>query len=475
LKYLNAVAMKQFMDDDFMLNSETARHLYHEYADMKKIPVIDYHCHIEAKDIYEDRRFNNITQLWLGEDHYKWRQMRTCGVEEKYITGDASDYEKFQKWSEVLPLLIGNPLYHWSHYELKYYFGYEGTLTPDSCDEVWKLVNEQLAKPEFSARNLIKKSNVEVICTTDDPIDSLEYHKKLKDEGYEVKVLPAWRPDRAAYIEKADFADYIAKLSEVSEINICDFASLKRALCKRMDYFDSVGCKLADNGMAYVMYLPATDEEVDKILKKALAGEAVTAEEELKYKTAFMLFSSDEYYRHGWVMQLHYGVKRDNNSYMFERIGANTGFDCVADYTPSAQLADFLNAANRENKIPKTIVYSLNPVDNTAIQTVIGCFQGGGIKCRVQQGAAWWFNDHFIGMSEHMKSVAANSSLANFVGMLTDSRSFVSYTRHDYFRRIMCDLIGSWVENGEYPNDEKYLKKIVEGIAYYNTKEYFGF
>ena len=468
--------MKKFMDEDFLLNTDTAKHLFNDHATMRKIPVIDYHCHINPKEIWEDKQFTNITQVWLGGDHYKWRQMRTNGVEEKYITGDASDYEKFEKWAETMPKLIGNPLYHWSHYELRYYFGYEGNLNPDTCKEVWDLVNAKLSTPEFSARNLIRMSNVKLICTTDDPIDNLEYHKKIKeDESFDVKVLPAWRPDKAMYIEKPDFASYIKKLSEVSGVSITGFDTLKEALKIRMDYFAEVGCNVSDHGLLYVMHAPASDGEADSIMKRALSGEKIEGEDELKYKTAFMLFVAREYHRRNWVMQLHYGVKRDNNGYMYSKIGPDTGFDCINDYTPSAQLADFLNALASTDEIPKTIVYSLNPTDNAAIGTVIGCFQGGGIKNRIQQGSAWWFNDHLNGMTEQMKSLASLSCLGNFIGMLTDSRSFLSYTRHDYFRRIMCNLIGDWVENGEYPNEEKLLKEIVRGISYNNTVEYFGF
>lgn len=468
--------MKKFLGEDFLLSTETAKHLYETYAAMKVTPIIDYHCHINPQEIYEDRQFENITQVWLGADHYKWRQMRTNGVEEQYITGDASDYEKFEKWAETMPMLIGNPLYHWSHYELKYYFGYEGHLSPDTCKEVWDTVNAKIKTPEFSARNLIRKSNVKLICTTDDPIDSLEWHKKIKeDDSFDVQVLPAWRPDKANYIEKKDFADYIAKLARAADMPITSFKELLAALSKRMDFFASMGCNVSDHGLLYVMHVPASEDEIDMIFKKALKGDPVTFEEELKYKTAFMLAMGREYHKRNWVMQLHFGVKRDNNTYMFNKVGADTGFDCIYDNTSSAQLADFLNALAATNEVPKTIVYSLNPQDNAAIGTVIGCFQGDGIKNKIQQGSAWWFNDHLTGMSEQMRSLANLSCLGNFVGMLTDSRSFLSYTRHDYFRRIMCELIGNWVENGEYPNDEKYLEKIVKGIAYNNAVDYFEF
>lgn len=466
--------MKQFMDKDFLLSTDMAKTLYHDYA--SKVPVLDYHCHINPQEIAENRKFENITQVWLGGDHYKWRQMRSNGVEEKYITGDASDREKFQKWAETMPKLIGNPLYHWSHLELKKYFGYEGYLNGDTAEEVWNLCNEKLQQDSMTVRNIIKQSNVTLICTTDDPIDSLEWHKKIKeDDTFDVQVLPAWRPDKAMNIEKPDFAAYIGKLSAASGVDVKDFASLKEALKNRMEFFAANGCSVSDHGLEYVMYYPADDAEVNTILKKALAGEALTKEEQAKYKTAFMLFVAREYNRLNWVMQLHYGCKRDNNAYKFQQLGPDTGFDCINDYAPSAQMADFLNALSGTNEIPKTIIYSLNPNDNASIGTIIGCFQGPGVAGRIQQGSAWWFNDHKTGMTDQMTSLANLGCLGNFIGMLTDSRSFLSYTRHDYFRRIMCELIGGWVDNGEYPADMKSLKEIVEGISYYNAVKYFGF
>ena len=438
--------------------------------------MLDYHCHINPQEIAENRKFENITQVWLGGDHYKWRQMRSNGVEEKYITGDASDREKFQKWAETMPKLIGNPLYHWSHLELKTYFGYEGYLNGDTAEEVWNLCNAKLQQDSMTVRNIIKQSNVTLICTTDDPIDSLEWHKKIKeDDTFDVQVLPAWRPDKAMNIEKPDFAAYMGKLSAASGIEVKDLASLKEALKNRMDFFADSGCSVSDHGLEYVMYFPADDAEVDAILKKALAGEALTKEEQAKYKTAFMLFVARQYNRLNWVMQLHYGCKRDNNAYKFQQLGPDTGFDCINDYTPCAQLADFLNALSSTDEIPKTIIYSLNPNDNASIGTIIGCFQGPGVAGRIQQGSAWWFNDHKTGMTDQMTSLANLGCLGNFIGMLTDSRSFLSYTRHDYFRRIMCELIGGWVDNGEYPADMKSLKEIVEGISYYNAVKYFGF
>jgi glucuronate isomerase len=465
--------MKQFMDKDFLLSTQSAKDLYHNYA--AKMPIVDYHCHINPQEIYEDRKFDTITQVWLGGDHYKWRQMRSNGVEEKYITGDATDREKFQKWAETMPKLIGNPLYHWSHLELQRYFGYTGYLNADTAEEVWNLCNEKLHQDSMSVRNLIRQSNVTLICTTDDPADTLEWHQKIAaDSTFEVKVLPAWRPDKAMNVEKPDFASYIAKLSSVSNIEIKDFASLKAALKNRMEFFTSQGCCVSDHALEYVMYVPADDAELDAIFAKSISGKAVTKEEELKYKTAFMVFAAKEYNRMGWIMQLHYGCKRDNNAFMFEQLGADTGFDCINNYAPSAQMADYLNALSATDEIPKTIIYSLNPNDNASIGTILGCFQSR-FPGKIQQGSAWWFNDHKTGMTEQMTSLANLGSLGNFIGMLTDSRSFLSYTRHEYFRRILCQLIGGWVDNGEYPDDQKALKEIIEGISYNNAIKYFGF
>ncbi len=467
--------MKSFMDQDFLLSTETAKSLYHDYAE--QMPIIDYHCHIVPKEIAEDIRFENITQIWLGADHYKWRLMRANGVEERFITGDASDREKFQKWAETLERAIGNPLYHWSHLELKRYFAYDGTLNSETAEEVWNLCNNKLAEPGMTSKKLISNSNVKVLCTTDDPIDSLEYHKEIaKDTDFTAKVLPTFRPDEAMNIEKTGFLDYLAKLSKASAQTINDFQSLCAAITNRMEYFASVGCKLSDHGMEFVMYSPATMDEIETILQKRLKGELPSRTEALQFKTAFLIFLGKEYHRLNWVMQLHYGVKRDNNYRFFKKIGVNTGFDCIDDsLTSSAQLADFLNALDNTNQLPKTILYSLNPTDNTAIDTVMGCFEDSSSIGKIQHGSAWWFNDHKPGMKEQMTSLASLSLLSNFVGMLTDSRSFLSYTRHEYFRRILCEMLGEWVENGEYPKDMKILGKIVQDISYNNSLRYFEF
>ncbi|MBO4678601.1 MAG: glucuronate isomerase [Lachnospiraceae bacterium] len=466
--------MKPFMDRDFLLETPVAQKLFHDYAE--KMPVLDYHCHINPREIAEDRQFENITQVWLGGDHYKWRFMRSCGVDEYFITGGASDKEKFLKWAECLSKAIGNPLYHWSHLELQRYFGIDKPLSLKTAEEIWETCNKKLAEPSMSVRNIIKKSGVELICTTDDPIDSLEWHKKIKeDASFDVTVLPAWRPDKAMNLEKADYTDYLKKLSDVSGVNVASFADLKKALVNRMDFFAANGCTVSDHALEYVMYESATDEEIEAIFKKALNKEKVSRHEEMQFKTAFMTFVSGEYTKRGWVLQLHYGCKRDNNTLMFEKLGPDTGYDCINNYAPSSQTADFLNNLIVNDSLPRTILYSLNPNDNQAIGTILGCFQNSDAVAKIQQGSAWWFNDHKVGMQDQMTSLASLGNLSGFVGMLTDSRSFLSYTRHEYFRRILCNLIGNWVDNGEYPEDYDILGTIVKDISFNNAVRYFKF
>ena len=464
--------MKAFMDKDFILQTDTAKMLYHDYA--AKTPIIDYHCHINPREIAEDRKFENITQVWLGGDHYKWRFMRSCGVEEKYITGDASDYDKFCKWAECVGKAIGNPLFHWSHLELQRYFGYYGHLNAKTADEVWNICNAKLQEDSMSARNIIRQSNVRFIGTTDDPIDSLEWHKKIKkDDSFDVVVAPSWRPDKAMNIEKPDFAEYIGKLAQAAGMEITTFADVKKALANRMEYFKENGCQISDHGLEYVMYVPALEEDVEAIFAKRMAGEVLTRQEELAYKTAFMIYMGRKCYELDFGMQLHYGCKRDNNKFMYDKLGVDTGFDCINNYAPSSELADFLNALAVTGELPRTVLYSLNPNDNQAIGTILGCFQDSTAVAKIQQGSAWWFNDHKKGMEDQMISLANLGNLSGFVGMLTDSRSFLSYTRHEYFRRILCNLIGNWVENGEYPNDLEMLGEMVSDISYNNAKRYF--
>ena len=459
--------MKSFMDRDFLLSTLTAQHLYHDYAE--KMPIIDFHCHLNPQEIYEDRRFDNITQVWLGNDHYKWRLMRAAGVEEKYITGDVSDREKFQKWAETIGLAIGNPLYHWSHLELRNYFGYHGILNGDTAQEVWDICNERLKSRESSARQLILRSNVRALCTTDDPADTLEWHKKIsEDTSFTVKVLPAFRPDKALDIGKANYLDYLNRLG-----NITSYLRLVEVLKERLEYFVSVGCRVSDHGLETVPYMPATEEQIDAIFRKRLRGDLPTASEEKQFKSALLLELGREYHRLGVVMQLHFGVIRDNSKRVFRILGPDAGIDSIGDRAPIKELAEFLNALDETGELPKTILYSLDPNDNAAIESVMGAFQTSEAAGKIQHGSAWWFNDHKKGMTDQLTSLAAEGYLAGFVGMLTDSRSFLSYARHEYFRRILCEIIGAWVENGEYPKDENALKTIVEGICYHNAKNFF--
>ena len=466
--------MKAFLDKEFLLNTETARVLFHEAAE--KCPIIDYHCHLSPREIYEDIRYDNITQVWLGGDHYKWRLMRSAGVPEKYITGDASDYEKFEKYAEVLGKAIGNPLHHWSHLELRRFFGYDGVLNKSTAKEVWEIANKKLRSEGYSSRGLIMMSNVDTICTTDDPVDDLNWHEKLAaDKTFPVTVLPAWRPDKAMNLEKDTYLDYLAQLEKAADMKIGSFADLKCALHKRLDFFAAHGCTLSDHALNYVMYAPASEEEIERIFAARLAGKLPTDQEEAAFKYAFMTYVAGEYTQRNWVMQLHYGCRRDNNPIMFRKMGPDTGFDCVDNTAPSTQTAAFLGALEEAGKLPKTILYSLNTNDNAAIDTILGCFQNDTAIGRIQHGSAWWFNDHFDGMSEQLKSLASLGYLAGFVGMLTDSRSFLSYPRHEYFRRILCRIFGEWVEEGFYPEDLDTLKEIVADISYGNAKRYFNF
>jgi glucuronate isomerase len=467
--------MKEFMSKDFLLSTETAKYLYHNHA--AKMPVIDYHCHINPKEIADNKRYENISEVWLGGDHYKWRAIRSNGVEEKYITGkDSSPKEKFDKWAETLTKAIGNPLFHWTHLELKKYFGYEGVLSAKTADKVWELCNAKLQEEDMSARGIIEKSNVKLICTTDDPIDSLEYHAQIKaDATCKVKVLPAFRPDPAVNIEKPTFKEYIEKLASVSGVAIDSVDSLLKALENRVEFFHSMGCLTSDHGLEYVPYKMVEAKELEEIFVKGLANEELSKDEIEAYKTAVVMSLAKSYARHKWVMQIHYGVNRNNNTKRFEQLGADTGFDSTGTFDCAKNMSQLFDALEYENLLPKTILYSINPADNEVLATLMGCFQSPEAKCKVQLGSAWWFNDTKPGMQKQLTDLASLSLLGNFVGMLTDSRSFLSYTRHEYFRRILCELIGGWVENGEYPNDREALGQMVEDISYNNTVNYFGF
>jgi len=405
-----------FINDDFILRNETAKELYHDFA--KDLPIIDYHCHLSPKMIAEDYKFKNAYDLFLGGDHYKWRQMRTMGIDEEYITGNADDYDKWICFAKIMPYLIGNPLYHWTHLELKRYFDIDDIISEETAKRIWDTVNEKLKDDSFSCRELIKKSNVEVICTTDNPYDDLEYHKQLKD--FEIKVIPAFRPD---------------------------LDNIKSDICERMDYFHENGCRLSDH---------AVDKMDDDIIEK-------------------LIFLGEEYARRGWVWQLHIGALRNNNTRMFEKLGADIGVDSVNDFQIAEGLSKILNELDKKDCLPKTILYCLNPKDNYVLGTMLGNFQKGPTKGKIQFGSGWWFNDNKDGMEAQLKALANLGCLGTFIGMLTDSRSFVSYPRHEYFRRILCNLIGEWVENGEYPNDKKALEKIIKGICHDNAVKYFNF
>ena len=465
--------MKAFLDDDFLLTTPTARRLYQVARSM---PILDYHCHLDPKEIAQDRRFENITQVWLGGDHYKWRLMRANGVDEAYITGDAPDREKFQKWAETLELAIGNPLYHWSHLELRRYFGYEGVLNGDTAQEVWELCNQKLQEPGMSAQSLIANSGVTLVCTTDDPADSLEWHQQLaQDSSFPVKVLPAWRPDAAMGLERPEYLDYLQRLGQAAGVEIRTYADLKEALLSRMAFFDKMGCRASDHALTVAVCQPASEEELERVFQKRLEGEPLTQEELAAFQTGFLRFVAGEYKRLGWVMQLHYGCRRNNNTRMFHKLGRDTGYDAVLQGTPSLEVAAFLDLLASQDALPRMVLYSLNPNDDEGLNSVIGCFQDGTPLGRIQQGSAWWFNDHKAGMVKQLTAFANGGLLGNFIGMLTDSRSFLSYPRHEYFRRILCELLGAWVENGEYPADWKALEKMVRGVCYNNAVEFFGF
>lgn len=462
-----------FINDDFLLHSETARRLYHEYAE--GLPIIDYHCHIDPREIYENRRFENITQVWLGGDHYKWRLLRSAGVPEYEITGGADDLTKFRRFAEILPKAVGNPMYAWCHLELKRYFGYDGILSAKTADEVWELCGEKLKSGSMTACGLIERSNVKLIGTTDDPTDSLEWHEKIAAEGVcTALVVPSFRPDKALNIEKPSFADYIRRLGEAAGMEIRSVGDVKEALSSRLERFCSLGCRAADHGLDYIPFAECSEAEADAIFSAAMSGNGVSPTDADRYKTNLLIYLAGEYSKRGIVMQLHYNVQRNVNSRQFGLLGADTGFDCIASHDCAQALTSLLSAMDSAQALPKTVLYSLDPQDNALLDTIAGSFPGEGVRGKVQHGAAWWFNDTKGGMEAQLRSLASLSLLGNFIGMLTDSRSFLSYTRHEYFRRILCDLLGSWVESGEYPADIDTLGGIVQDICYNNAAEFFG-
>lgn len=466
--------MKQFMDEDFLLSSKTAQILYHDYA--KEQPIFDYHCHLSPKEIAENRQFKDLAEIWLEGDHYKWRALRTAGVDEQLITGNADNYSKYLAWAKTVPLCIGNPIYHWTHLELRRPFGISGVLfNPENAEKIWHQCNEMLQQPEFSARGIMQQMNVKLSGTTDDPIDDLKYHKQIAaDSSFDVEVVPSWRPDKVFKIELSHFNDYIRQLSEVSDVEIRSFSDLQKALLKRLDHFDSCGCKSADHGIEIVRFAPIPDDsELTRILQKRLQNQPLLEEEIAQFSTAVLVWLASEYYKRQWVMQMHIGAIRNNNTRMFKLLGADSGFDSIGDRIYAEQLSHLLDAMDQQNQLPKTILYCLNPRDNEMIASMIGNFQTGGIAGKIQFGSGWWFNDQKDGMERQLQQLSQLGLLSQFVGMLTDSRSFLSYTRHEYFRRILCEMIGKWVENGEAPNDIPLLGSMVQNICFNNAKNYF--
>ena len=467
--------MKAFNDKNFVLETEIAQDLYHNHA--SKMPIIDYHCHLIPEMVANDHRFKSITELWLGGDHYKWRAMRTNGVDEKYCTGkDTSDWEKFEKWAETVPYTLRNPLYHWTHLELKTAFGIEKLLSPKTAREIFDECNEKLQQPEFSARGLMRHYHVECVCTTDDPVDDLhnhiEYakHKAVNDP----MMIPAWRPDKAMNIEKQDFAKYVEQLAEVSGVTITKFADMVDALKKRHDFFAANGCKLSDHGIEEFYDEEYTDSQIETIFEKALRGQQLSAYEVRQYKNCFLTVMAEMDSDADWTQQFHYGAIRDNNTAMFNQLGPDTGFDSIGEFNTARAMSKFLNNLNSEGKLTRTILYTLNPCANEVIATMLGNFQGGE-PGKIQFGSGWWFNDQMDGMIRQMNALSVLGLLSRFVGMLTDSRSFLSYPRHEYFRRILCNLLGNDVEKGLLPDDRELLGKMVEDISYNNARRYFKF
>ncbi len=468
--------MKTFMDENFLLETNTEQELYHNHA--AKMPIIDYHCHLDPKMVADDHQFKTLTEAWLGGDHYKWRAMRTNGVAEHYCTGsEASDREKFQKWAETVPYTMRNPLYHWTHLELKTAFGITKLLNPETANEIYDECNEKLQQPEFSARGLMRRYNVQVVCTTDDPVDSLEHHIRTKESGFEIKMLPTWRPDKAMAVESPEnFRAYMKQLSKASDIDICSYDDMVNALQKRHDFFEQQGCKLSDHGIEEFYAEDYTEAEIKFIFDKVYSGKTLTNEEILKYKSAMMILFGRMDAESGWTQQFHYGVIRNNNSKMFQQTGPDSGFDSIGEFNTAKSMAAYFDKLNSVDKLTKTIIYNLNPCANEVIATMIGNFQDGITAGKMQFGSGWWFLDQKEGMEKQMNALSALGLLSRFVGMLTDSRSFLSYPRHEYFRRTLCHLIGKDLENGLLPYSEKhFIGQMIENISYNNAKNFFDF
>ena len=466
--------MNNFMDKDFLLDTDTAKKLFHEYCE--NLPICDYHCHLSPEEIYENEAPKDISELWLKGDHYKWRAMRSCGVSEAYCTGDKSGKEKFEKFAYTLQYAIGNPLYHWAHIELQKYFGINTPLSAKTADDIYERANKAMADGDFRPQSLIMRSNVKIVCTTDDPIDDLKYHKLLKSvDGFDCRVLPSFRPDKALNAHLDGFADYIKKLGIAADVEIKSYKDVITALLKRADYFNEIGCRISDQAFDYVPFKISADDEIEAVFVRAMNGEKLTQSDIDGYKTQVLLALGEKYHELGWAMEIHIGAMRNNNTAMFNAKGADIGFDSVGDDNIAYPLSRFLDALNVNGKLPKTILFNLNNKDNIVLATMLGNFQSDEAESKIQFGPAWWFLDTMDGMTEQMKALGNLGILGKFVGMETDSRSFTSYGRHDYFRRIMCSLIGRWVEDGWYANDDEMLKEIVQGISYNNAMKYFNF
>jgi len=465
--------MKKFLDENFLLQSATARQLYHEFA--KEMPIIDYHNHLSPEQIANDINFENITQVWLYGDHYKWRGMRANGVNEKYCTGNASDYEKFEQWAATVPYTLRNPLYHWTHLELQRYFNIDKLLSPDTAKEIYDECTAKLKTPEYSVRNLLRKMNVKVLCTTDDPTDNLEHHQKIKTDGFEIKVLPAFRPDKAMNVDDVIvFNAYVNKLQEVSNILIAGFDDYLQALKSRHDFFATMGCTISDHGLEQIYAVDYNEAEIKNIFRKLTAGESISQPENMKFKSAMLVKFAEWDHEKKWVQQYHLGALRNNNSRMMKALGADTGWDSIGDFSQGKQLSKFLDKLDATDQLAKTILYNLNPADNELMATMIGNFNDGSVAGKIQFGSSWWFLDQKDGMVKQMNTLSNMGLLSKFIGMLTDSRSFMSYPRHEYFRRILCNLFGEEIENGELPDNKEWIGKLIQDICFNNAKNYFG-
>lgn len=467
--------MKTFMDKEFLLETTTAQRLFHEQAE--GLPIIDYHCHLDPKMVADDYRFRNITELWLGGDHYKWRALRSNGVEEYYITGEASDWEKFEKWAETMPYLMRNPLYHWTHFELRTAFGIQKLLNPRTARDIYEECNEKLLQPQFSARGFMRRYKVEVVCTTDDPADTLEHHTRTRESGFEVRMLPTWRPDKAMAVDNpTTYRAYIEKLGAAAGCTIRSYTDLLDALQTRHDFFASLGCRLSDHGLGEFFAESFTESEVAAIFRKVLDGQAPTSQESAKFRSALLLEFGRQDAKAGWTQQFHYGAIRNNNSIMMQKLGPDTGYDSIGTFQTAQAMSRFLDTLCREGLLAKTILYTLNPCDNYMLGTMIGNFQEGPVPGKIQFGSGWWFNDQKFGIEDQLNTLSVLGLLSRFVGMLTDSRSFLSYPRHEYFRRILCNLLGRDIESGELPEEEMpRIEEMVRDISYYNAKRYFQF